>query len=102
MQRGSRTFGFAFGVEGARGFEGLGVEGHDGVQMRSLIIVGADAGEADLDQFFRGEGAGLEGGIEIGDGGVIEVEGFGGGGSERRAEDKREEQPSPMEHSGFL
>jgi hypothetical protein len=57
VEGGARAFGFAFDVEGAGDFERLWVERDDRVKLRALLVVGVDAREVELDEFFGGERA---------------------------------------------
>jgi hypothetical protein len=67
VHEGAGAFGFAFGVEGAGELECFRVEREDGVQLRSGLVVGGDALEVDLDDFF-GREAVVVGFLEIEDG----------------------------------
>ena len=55
-------------------FEGFWVRGDDRVDRRALFVVGGDAGEVSLHEFFRGERARFHRPLEIGDSGSFQVE----------------------------
>lgn len=64
--------------------EGGGVEGDDAVDRRALLVVGLDPVQVELHELARGEFAGEDGGLDIGDGGLDDVERFGGSSGEKQ------------------
>src|SRR5947199_25014 len=75
---------------GARRLERLRVEGKHRAQRGSLPIVGLDARQAQLDQLLRGQRAGVEGMVDIGNRQRVEVDGFRRAGRGQRGGEREE------------
>ena len=72
VQRRARALGLPLGVERAGRLERLRVERHHRVNRWALAVVRLDAGQEALHQLLRGQGAGGEGRVQVGDGRLIE------------------------------
>ena len=73
MERAANFSRLALGIEGAGFVEGAGIEREEGGEFRAGLVVGGDAREVGGDEFFGGEGAGGQRGLEVGGGGGGEV-----------------------------
>ena len=77
VNRRARPFALALFVECARLIERLGVQCDDRVDRRSLLVEGLDALQVHPREFLGGEGAGIEGIVDVGDRRRIEIDGRG-------------------------
>ena len=89
VQRRARAFRLALRVERARRLDGFRVQREHGAQRRPLPVVGLDAREAQLHEALRGQRAGVERAVDVGDRQRVEVDRLRGGRRPRR-DDERE------------
>ena len=104
VERRARPLAFALRVERTCGVQRLRIQRQNRSKVGPLPIVGLDPRDRELHEPLRGEGAGPERRIQVGDGGGIEIEGLSGcdrrpGGEDRR-QDERE--GTNANHCGLL
>jgi hypothetical protein len=99
VERGARALGFALGVERARFVQGVWIQGDDGVYLGAGFVVGLDALEVEAEELFGGERTGVEGRVDVGDGGGGEFKRTRRGEGERSGgEDRGECEGAKRDH----
>ena len=76
---GSRALAFALGVELTGALERVRIDGNDGVELGTGLVVGLDASEAEFDEPLRCQSTGVEGSVDFSDGSRRQLERFGSG-----------------------
>ena len=74
MKQRSRSLRFALGVERPRDSSAFGLTAIMARQRRAAAIVGVDPRQEERREFLRRERAGVEGGVEIRDRGVFQID----------------------------
>ena len=99
VERRARPLALALGVERARRLERLGIHADHGAKLRSTPVVRLDARQAHLHELFGSEGAGAEGGVDVGNGRRIELDDLARGdrrqgGNEQPGDERQQESRS--------
>ena len=88
MERRTRAFGLSLGVQRARRFERARVDREDRVETRSLLVVGVDAIQIQLNEPFIRQCARGDCGLDIANGGGQQIERTGLGVRTRRGDER--------------